>query len=152
MRVLLQRIAEAEVLVAEKCVGSAKRGYLLLFGVMQGDTEEEARWLAEKVTKLRLFDGIDGKVNDQSILDIGGDILVVSQFTLAADTKKGNRPDYTAAADPTLAEKLYDRFIVLLRECGMKRVESGEFGAMMQVKIINDGPVTLMLERNRPFA
>ena len=147
MRVLLQRITEAEVRVDGKSVSATKRGYLLFLGIIQGDTETEAKWLAEKISKLRLFDAETGKVNDRSILDIDGDILVVSQFTLAGDTAKGNRPDYTSAADPVLAEALYERFMQYLRECGVRRVESGKFRAMMEVQLTNDGPVTLLLER-----
>ena len=114
---------------------------------MSGDSEEQADKLAEKAVNLRLFDGEDGKINDRSLLDIDGQILVVSQFTLAGDLKKGNRPDYTAAADPKSATKLYEYFIEKLRSLGVTKVEAGEFGAYMKVSLENDGPVTLWLEK-----
>jgi len=147
MRILLQRVSRASVQVSTETVGSIERGYLILLGVMKGDTDEQALSLAEKVVKLRLFSGEDGKVNDRSILDIKGDILVVSQFTLAGTFEKGNRPDYTAAAPPAEANRLYEFFIAQLKVQGVARVESGEFGASMHVDLVNDGPVTLMLER-----
>lgn len=147
MRILLQRVASASVTVDDKTVGSIRRGYLLFLGVMQGDTDAQAEWLAEKVTKLRLFDGDDGTINDRSLLDIGGDSLVVSQFTLAGKTEKGNRPDYTGAAKPDDAKKLYASFVAHLRSLGVTKVETGVFGAHMTVALVNDGPVTLVLER-----
>ncbi|MFH0770943.1 MAG: D-aminoacyl-tRNA deacylase [Candidatus Peregrinibacteria bacterium] len=147
MRLLLQRVLQAQVNVDGKTVGAIAQGYLLFLGVMKGDSEIEAKWLAEKVSKLRLFDSDSGKVNDWSILDIGGEVLVISQFTLAADIANGNRPDYTLAAPPVDAEKLYETFISLLKSSGIKKVEAGVFGAEMEVSLINDGPVTLELER-----
>ncbi|HAI98089.1 TPA: D-tyrosyl-tRNA(Tyr) deacylase [Candidatus Peribacteria bacterium] len=147
MRVLLQRVSRASVSTDGKIVGSIDRGYVLLLGVLAGDTEAQADWLAEKISKLRLFDSADGKINDRSILDIEGSVLVVSQFTLAGDTRKGNRPDYTDAAPPAQAVPLYEHFIGKLRSCGIAAVQSGVFGAMMAVELVNDGPVTLMLER-----
>lgn len=147
MRIVLQRASSASVSIDGEIAGRIGRGYLLLFCVMRGDTSLQAQLLAEKIVKLRLFDGHDGKVNDQSVLDIGGEVLVVSQFTLAGDTKKGNRPDYTAAAGPEEAKILYEYFIKKLRELQVTKVESGEFGAMMTVQLINDGPVTLILEK-----
>ncbi|MDP7454862.1 MAG: D-aminoacyl-tRNA deacylase, partial [Candidatus Peribacteraceae bacterium] len=112
-----------------------------------GDSESQADKLAEKAVNLRLFDGDNGKINDRSLLDISGEALVVSQFTLAGDLKKGNRPDYTAAADSASAKKLYEYFIEKLKSLGVKKVEAGEFGAYMQVSLTNDGPVTLWLEK-----
>lgn len=147
MRLLLQKVTSASVSVDSSVVGEIDQGYLLFLGVMEGDTEESADKLAEKTVNLRLFDGEDGKINDRSLLDIDGQILVVSQFTLAGDLKKGNRPDYTAAADPKSATKLYEYFIEKLRSLGVKKVEAGEFGAYMRVDLVNDGPVTLWLER-----
>jgi D-tyrosyl-tRNA(Tyr) deacylase len=147
MRVLLQKVLSAEVRVGDETIGSTDRGYLLFLGVMEGDTEEQASWLAEKVTKLRLFPGSDGTINDQSILDVAGGILVVSQFTLAGRTEKGNRPDYSRAAPPAIAETLYESFVASLRSLGVKSVETGRFGASMEVALINDGPVTLVLDR-----
>lgn len=147
MRVILQRVTSATVDIEGVTVGSIERGYLLFLGVLQGDTPEQGAWLAEKISKLRLFDGPEGKINDRSILDIGGSVLVVSQFTLAGKTEKGNRPDYTAAMEPGAAAKLYETFIACLRDTGIVRVETGRFGADMKVQLTNDGPVTLLLER-----
>lgn len=147
MKVLVQRVTDAAVEVDDQTIGQIGKGYLLFLGVMEGDTQEQADWLAQKVVNLRLFDGEDGKINDQSLLDIGGQLLVVSQFTLSADVKKGNRPDYTGAAKPAEAKELYEYFIEQLRNQGTPKVETGEFGAMMAVSLTNDGPVTLLLER-----
>lgn len=147
MRIVLQRISEATVSIEGNVVGAAGRGYLLLVGLMQGDSKDQVQSLVEKIVKLRLFDGEDGKINDRSILDCGGDILVVSQFTLAGRTEKGNRPDYTQALNPAEAKILYECFIEMLQVCGVKRVQSGEFGAHMMVSLVNDGPVTLILEK-----
>ena len=146
MRILLQRVQSASVTVDDQIVGSIERGYLLFIGVLRGDTETEATWLAEKITKLRLFDGEDGKINDRSLVDSKGEALIVSQFTLAGDTAKGNRPDYTAAAAPAEAKRLYEYFIQTIGSLGVKTA-TGEFGASMAVELINDGPVTLLLER-----
>ena len=147
MKVVLQRVSQASVTVADEMVGQIGKGYLLLFGVVDGDTSAQAQLLAEKIVKLRLFDGEGSKINDQSILDIDGDILVVSQFTLAGRFEKGNRPDYTQAASPDEAEKLYEYFIGKLTELGVSTVQHGQFGAMMDVSLSNDGPVTLILEK-----
>jgi D-aminoacyl-tRNA deacylase len=147
MRVVLQKVSSASVSVDGSVIGSIGEGYLLFLGVIDGDTEEQARWLAEKIVKLRLFDGEDAKINDKSILDVDGGILVISQFTLAGRTEKGNRPDYTQAMKPQEAEVLYNRFIDLLKENGVQAVASGSFGAHMEVELINDGPVTLVLEK-----
>lgn len=146
MRVVLQRVVGASVRVDDREIGQIRRGYVLLLGVMKGDTEAEGEWLAQKIVNLRLFEGDDGKINDRSLLDIGGDVLVVSQFTLAADTKKGNRPDYTAAEAPERAKELYDQFCGQMAALNV-RVATGEFGAHMAVELTNDGPVTLLLER-----
>ena len=147
MRILLQRVLRASVSVDAAVVGSIGPGYLLLVGVLKDDTEEQARWLASKVAKLRLFDGENAKVNDRSLLDIGGEALVISQFTLAGNIEKGNRPDYTAAESPQRAEALYECFQDFLRTEGVTRVAAGTFGAHMQVELVNDGPVTLLLEK-----
>lgn len=147
MRIVLQKVVSASVSVDDSVIGSVGPGYVLLLGVMKGDTQTQARELAEKVTKLRLFEGEDGKINDRSILDVDGAILVVSQFTLAGRTEKGNRPDYTQAMEPQKANELYERFIGMLKELGVQTVASGSFGAYMQVELVNDGPVTLLLER-----
>lgn len=147
MRVLLQKAKEASVTVDGEVVGAIGPGYLLLLGVMGGDTSAQAQLLAEKVSKVRLWEGEDGKINDRSILDVGGSVLVVSQFTLAGRLEKGNRPDYTQAAPPEEAEKLYEYFMEKLREQGVSDVASGTFGAMMDVALVNDGPVTILIER-----
>jgi D-aminoacyl-tRNA deacylase len=145
MRALLQKVSSASVSVDGEVIGSIGHGYLLFIGVLKGDTEKEADALAAKIVKLRLFDNTDGKINDLSLLDAAGEVLVVSQFTLAGSTEKGNRPDYTGAAAPDVARILYERFIAALRDAGVKSVETGEFGAHMQVSLVNDGPVTLVL-------
>jgi D-tyrosyl-tRNA(Tyr) deacylase len=147
MRLVLQRVKEASVNVSGSVVGQIGPGYLVLLCVCRGDTALQAQWLAEKIVKLRLFDAPSGKVNDQSVLDIGGEILVVSQFTLAGDIAKGNRPDYTAAASPEEAKTLYEYFMKKLKELGVANVAGGAFGAMMDVHLVNDGPVTLVIEK-----
>lgn len=146
MRIVLQRVSEASVRVEGTVLGSVGRGYMLLLGVMAGDTEEQAAALAEKVLKLRLFDGEDGKVNDKNISDINGGILVISQFTLAGNLEKGNRPDFIQAEAPDRAKELYEFFVEQLRKSGLA-VETGEFGGMMRVSLVNEGPCTILLER-----
>lgn len=145
MRVVLQRVARAAVRVDGAIVGSIGRGYLLLVGFKAGDGEEALRWMAEKVRGLRLFPDADGKLN-LPIDDVGGEILVISQFTLYGDVLKGRRPSFVHAAAPEEAERLYDRFVDVLRR-GTIPVATGSFGAMMEVELVNDGPVTLIIER-----
>ncbi len=145
MRVLLQRVSKASVTVDGETVGAIDRGYVLLLGVTHTDTPDKARWLADKVAGLRLFPDAEEKMN-LSLFDVEGSVLVVSQFTLYGDARKGRRPSFTDAARPELAEPLVDLFAQRMRQRGL-RVESGKFGAMMQVNILNDGPVTLILER-----
>jgi len=145
MRVLLQRVARATVRVADRVIGTIDRGYLLLVGITHDDDEARLAWMADKVTGLRLFPDADDKMN-LTLADVGGGLLVVSQFTLYGDASKGRRPSFIAAARAEVAIPLYERFIALLRERGVM-VQTGEFGAMMQVELINDGPVTLWLER-----
>jgi D-tyrosyl-tRNA(Tyr) deacylase len=144
MRVLLQRVSRAEVRVHERVTGRIARGYLLLVGITHDDTEGRAVKLAEKVVGLRLFPDADGKMN-LALADVAGAVLVVSQFTLYGDARKGRRPSFIDAARPEVAVPLYERFITLLRGHGIP-VETGEFGADMQVDLLNDGPVTLMLD------
>jgi len=146
MRLLLQKVASASVEVEGDTVGSIGSGYLIFVGVMMGDTQADAHLLAEKISKLRLFPSADGRINDQSLLDVHGEVLVISQFTLAGRTEKGNRPDYTSAEKPEQAQKLYLYFMDQLRALGTKKVEHGCFGAEMQVHLTNTGPVTLMLD------
>jgi D-tyrosyl-tRNA(Tyr) deacylase len=145
MRVLLQRVSRAEVRVAGDVVGKIDRGFLLLVGITDTDTEAKAQWMAEKVAGLRLFADADDKMN-LALADVGGAVLAVSQFTLYGDAAKGRRPSFIAAARPELAKPLYDRFVALLRAQGVP-VETGQFGAMMEVELVNDGPVTLWLEQ-----
>lgn len=147
MKILLQRVSKASVMVNNQLIGSINKGYLLFIGIIDRDTEQQADWLCSKVANLRLFDGENGTINDHSILESGGEVLVVSQFTLAGNTKKGNRPDYTAAMHPTQAEALYEYTIAKLKALGIAKVATGQFGATMDVELVNNGPVTLMLER-----
>jgi D-aminoacyl-tRNA deacylase len=149
MRVLLQRVSRAEVRIREndgaRIAGRIARGFLLLVGLTHDDDEQRLVWMADKVIGLRLFADPEDKMN-LSLADIGGALLVVSQFTLYGDAVKGRRPSFIDAARPEHAIPLYERFVALLRERGA-RVETGEFGAMMDVELVNDGPVTLWLER-----
>lgn len=147
MKIVLQKVSSAEVAVDGKIVASIAEGYLLSVGIVQGDTEEQCRWMAEKIVGLRLFPGKGGKINDKTLLEIGGSALAVSQFTLAGDVSKGNRPDYTAAAEREEAKRLYETFVGCLNQSGVSRVETGQFGAMMSVRLTNEGPVTLIMNR-----
>ena len=145
MRVLLQRVSRAEVRVGGQSAGAIDRGFCLLVGFTHADTEAQAIWMADKVAGLRLFGDADGKMN-LALDDVGGAVLVVSQFTLYGDAEKGRRPSFIDAARPEVATPLYEKFVALLRERGLS-VATGEFGAMMEVELVNDGPVTLLLER-----
>ena len=145
MRILLQRVAHARVSVDNQVIAEIGTGLVLLVGVGLTDAEDQARYLASKIANLRIFEDQDGKMN-LSLLDIGGTALVVSQFTLFADTRKGRRPSFTDSAPPDIAQPLVDRFASLLEEQGVP-TQSGEFGAHMLVEIANDGPVTIFLER-----
>ncbi|MDQ3309097.1 MAG: D-aminoacyl-tRNA deacylase [Gemmatimonadota bacterium] len=145
MRVVLQRVSHARVSVAARVTGRIGRGLLLLAGFTAADSEDSVSWMADKALGLRIFSDEQGKMN-RSVADIDGGLLVVSQFTLYGDTRKGRRPSFVEAAPPEIAIPLYERFVALLRASGL-RVETGEFGAMMDVELVNDGPVTLILER-----
>ena len=145
MRVLLQRVSRAEVRVEGRSTGSIGAGFLLLAGFTHTDTAAQVVWMADKISGLRLFSDTEGKMN-LGLADVGGAVLVVSQFTLYGDAAKGRRPSFIDAARPEVAIPLYDTFITLLRERGL-HVETGEFGAMMDVELVNDGPVTLWLEK-----
>jgi D-tyrosyl-tRNA(Tyr) deacylase len=144
MRAVVQRVRRGSVSVDGKPIASIGRGYVILLGVAPGDTDREASALARKIALLRVFEDDQGKMN-LSIQDVGGEALVVSQFTLYADTRKGNRPSFTTAAPPEIALPLLERFIVQLESFGMP-VQQGQFGAHMLVEIENDGPVTILLE------
>jgi D-tyrosyl-tRNA(Tyr) deacylase len=146
MRVVLQRASSGNVTIRGRVVGEIGQGLVLLVGFTEGDDESVLEWMAEKVIGLRIFNDGEGKMN-RSLEDVAGDLLVVSQFTLYGDTRKGRRPSFVKAAGPELAIPLYERYLELLREKAPGRVESGEFGAMMDVALVNDGPVTLVLER-----
>lgn len=148
MRVVVQRVTRAEVRVAGEVVGRIGTGLLLLAGFTAGDDEAALEWMAGKIPSLRIFRADDGDSSfERSLVDVGGGLLVVSQFTLYGDARKGRRPSFTGAAPPVDAERLYDRFVELLREQTAGPVETGRFGAMMDVELVNDGPVTLLLER-----
>ena len=144
MKIVLQRVSEAEVTVSGQPIGHIGHGLVLLVGIGHNDTEEQARYLGEKCLNLRIFEDDAGKMN-RSVMDVGGEILAISQFTLYGDTRKGRRPGFSDAAPPEEAEPLYERFVELLQAGGIK-VETGSFGAHMLVRIHNDGPVTLILE------
>jgi D-tyrosyl-tRNA(Tyr) deacylase len=144
MRVVVQRSKAASVTVGGEVTGQISKGFVLLVGVTHADKEEDAVYLADKISNLRIFEDADGKMN-LSLVDVGGEILSVSQFTLYGDCRKGRRPNFMNAARPDQAVQLYDFFNSLLREKGI-RVETGIFGAMMDVELINDGPVTLIVE------
>lgn len=145
MRIVLQRVSRASVTIDGRVAGAIGRGFCLLVGFTHADTPAEVDWMADKVAGLRLFADADGKMN-LGLADVGGAVLVVSQFTLYGDAQKGRRPSFIDAARPEVAIPLYERFIGALRDRGLS-VATGEFGAMMQVEIHNDGPVTLLLDR-----
>jgi D-tyrosyl-tRNA(Tyr) deacylase len=146
MRVVLQRVSRASVSIDGRTAGAIGRGFCLLVGLTHADAEATVDWMAEKVAGLRLFPDADGKMN-LGLDEVGGEVLVISQFTLYGDTAKGRRPSFIDAARPETAIPLYERFVGALRARGLE-VATGEFGADMQVEIQNDGPVTLILERN----
>ncbi|MGE7981103.1 D-aminoacyl-tRNA deacylase [Solibacillus sp. NPDC093137] len=144
MRVILQRSKQASVTVDGQVTGSIQKGYVLLVGITHSDTEEDIKYVAKKITDLRIWEDEDGKMN-RSIVDAGGDILSISQFTLYADTRKGKRPSFVEAARPEQAKPLWEAFNEQLKANGL-HVETGVFGAMMDVVLINDGPVTITIE------
>lgn len=146
MRVVLQRASRGEVRIDGHIVGRIGHGLVLLVGFTESDTSDEVAWMADKVVGLRVFPDPEGKMN-LSLQDVGGEVLVVSQFTLYGDARKGRRPSFVRAAHPDHAIPLYEAFVRALDERGVSKVETGEFGAMMEVDLVNDGPVTLVLER-----
>ena len=146
MRVVVQRVSRAEVRIDGRVAGKIDQGLLLLVGFKADDTEASLSWMAEKVVGLRIFSDDEGKMN-RALTDVRGGVLVVSQFTLYGDVQKGRRPSFIDAAPPAIAIPLYERFVSLLRAQAPGPVETGEFGALMDVELVNDGPVTLLLER-----
>lgn len=147
MRVVVQRVTSSQVVVEGQVIGKIGRGLNLLVGIAETDTDAELEWMAKKCLELRLFPGEEGDRFDRSVQEIKGELLVISQFTLYGDCRKGRRPSFVRAAAPDIAEKYYDRFVEKLRQGGLK-VETGQFGAMMEVSIENQGPVTILLERD----
>ncbi|MBR3012747.1 MAG: D-tyrosyl-tRNA(Tyr) deacylase [Bacteroidales bacterium] len=145
MRIVIQRVSEASVTVGGECIASIGQGLLVLVGVENGDTEQDAAWLAAKTAALRIFDDEEGVMN-RSVVDVDGELLAVSQFTLTASTRKGNRPSYIRAAGHGLAVPLYERYCALLAEAAGRPVLQGRFGAMMEVRLLNDGPVTILID------
>ncbi len=149
MRAVIQRVSRAEVAVNGEITGKIDRGLLVLLGVAHADTEADANYLSEKTASLRIFEDENGKMN-LSVADVGGAILVVSQFTLYGDVRKGKRPSFDAAAPPQKARELYEYFVERLRVTGL-RCETGRFQEMMQVGLVNDGPVTILLDSSKAF-
>lgn len=145
MKVLLQRVTRARVLVGEEVVGAIGRGVVVLLGIERGDEAGTTRWYARKLATMRLFPGPDGKLWERTLGEVEGGVLVVSQFTLAARTRKGRRPSFDRAEDPGVAQQLYEVFCAEIEAEGLT-VAQGRFGAMMQVELVNDGPVTLLLD------
>jgi D-tyrosyl-tRNA(Tyr) deacylase len=149
MRAVVQRVSEASVIVGGQTVGEIRQGLMVLLGVARGDTSGDAVYLAEKTCGLRIFEDQQGKMN-RSVEDISGSVLVVSQFTLLGDCRKGRRPGFTEAAEPKLADKLYEEYVALLRQRGIT-VATGVFRAEMKVGLVNDGPVTMLLDSRKQF-
>lgn len=146
MKALIQRVSKAKVEVDKNVIGQINKGILILLGIGHEDTEKDIEYLVDKIAHLRIFEN-EGKPMDKSVSDINGELLVVSQFTLYGNLKKGRRPDFGDAADPALAKEFYEKFVEACQGTGLK-VETGEFAAMMDVTLTNDGPVTFMLESN----
>lgn len=145
MRAVIQRVIHASVIVEEKITGSIEKGLLLLLGIEDADKDEDIDWLSSKIVNLRIFDDANGVMNI-NIKDIEGDILLVSQFTLHASTKKGNRPSYIRASKPEIAIPIYEKIIARLEQDLGKKIQTGIFGAMMKVELVNDGPVTIIVD------
>lgn len=145
MKAAIQRVVNSSVAIDRKTVGAVERGYMILLGVEQGDTKADADKLIKKIPVLRVFEDENGKMN-LSCLDVNGEILVISQFTLCADCSHGRRPSFTNSAPPDIANSLYEYFVDELKKSGVSKVETGEFGADMKVSLINDGPVTIILD------
>ncbi|MDG2382878.1 MAG: D-aminoacyl-tRNA deacylase [Pirellulaceae bacterium] len=149
MRACIQRVTRAKVSVGPDVTGSIEQGLLVLLGVGHDDSDQDAEYLAEKTVNLRIFEDSEGKMN-RSLIDVAGGLLVVSQFTLWGDCRKGRRPSFVAAAEPQRAEQLYEKFVETARQRGLE-VHCGRFRSMMQVELVNDGPVTLLLDSQKTF-
>ena len=145
MRVVIQKVTQASVSIDNQIVGSINKGLLVLVGIEDGDTNEDIAWLSSKIVNLRIFDDANGVMN-LSVKEVEGEVLIVSQFTLHASTKKGNRPSYIKAARPEVAIPIYEAFIKQVESLLGKKVPTGQFGAMMQVSLCNDGPVTILID------
>lgn len=145
MRVVIQRVSKASVTVDDKIGGEIKTGLLVLLGIEDADGEEDIRWLSNKIVNLRIFNNEEGVMN-KSLMEVGGDILLVSQFTLHASTKKGNRPSYIKASKPEKAIPIYEKMILQLEKDMGKKIQTGIFGADMKVELVNDGPVTIIID------
>ena len=151
MRIVIQRVKEASVKIEGKIVSSVKKGMLILVGIEDIDTQEDIEWLTNKIVQLRIFDD-ENRVMNLSVQEINGEVLVVSQFTLHASTKKGNRPSYIRASKPDFAIPMYEKFVVAIENALGKKVGTGKFGAMMDVTLVNDGPVTIIIDsKNTDF-
>tara|TARA_R110000868_G_scaffold306734_1_gene568003 strand:+ start:34643 stop:35083 length:441 start_codon:yes stop_codon:yes gene_type:complete len=146
MKVVVQRVSSASVKVGNEIMGAIEKGLLLLVGIHQSDTPEQLKWMCEKILKLRIFEDEDEKMN-LSVSDVEGGILIVSQFTLYGDARKGTRPSFIEAARPEKAEPMYEEMIQYFKDHSELTIQTGKFGAMMDVKLVNDGPVTLILEK-----
>lgn len=149
MRAVVQRVSSSSVTVNNEIIGAINRGFMVLLGIEEHDTEKDMAYIVDKVSNLRVFEDEDGKMN-RSLIDVHGELLVVSQFTLYGDCRKGRRPSFITAAKPDLAIPLYEKAVTAFKEKGIK-VETGEFGAHMDVEIMNDGPVTLLLDSRKDF-
>jgi D-aminoacyl-tRNA deacylase len=145
MKVVIQRVSEASVTIEGKVNGAIEKGLMILVGIETEDTQEDLLWLCQKIVNLRIFDDADGVMN-RSLLDVGGNILVISQFTLHASTKKGNRPSYIQAARPEISIPLYEQFVEQLKLLTDQKIQTGIFGADMKVALVNDGPVTIIID------
>jgi D-tyrosyl-tRNA(Tyr) deacylase len=145
MRAVIQRVNEASVIIAGKVHSAVSAGLLILIGIEDTDTDEDIRWLSAKITQLRIFNDEQGTMN-RSVKDVNGELMVVSQFTLHASTKKGNRPSYSRASNPEIAIPLYERFVGQLQQDSAKHIQTGAFGADMKVRLVNDGPVTIIID------
>ena len=150
MRIVVQLVKQASVAVDDKVISEIKKGYLILLGIETEDTQEDINWLDGKIARLRIFGDENGVMN-KSILDINGDVIIVSQFTLQAKIKKGNRPSYIKAARPEIASVLYDKFILQLENEIGKKIQTGKFGATMDVSLINEGPVTIFMDSKNKY-